>query len=348
MPAPVYMNTINRFSGDGVTTDWNINFTGGYLRRAHVKGIVTNEAGTVVLRTLTINDPADFIGPNQIRVSPAAVAGEVVVLFRDTPKDLPLVNFTDGSLISEKNLDLTVQQAVFIAAEMVDKFGTTDGKVDVILSEAELAAVAAAAAAEAAALVADNFDTLDATVTAALAAQDVLIAAQGVTIGDAITAQDDAIAAAVLAQDAVIADAVADLATLSGTVAADIAAQDVAIAGIAATVAGALHYDISIYSGVAPAFGQVLVSIQLPYACTIPGDFAGSYLHALNLPATNATLTVRKNGADFGSLTLTPAGAVTRACAATSFVAGDRIDVVSNYSGAGFSGMGFVVSTIVD
>lgn len=139
MPAPVYLNTINRFSGDGVTTDWNINFTGGYLRRAHVKGIVTNSDGTETLRTLTISDPADFIGPNQIRVSPAAAAGEVVVLFRDTPKDLPLVDFSDGSLISEKNLDLIVKQAVFISAEMVDKFGQTDGRTTVALDTAQLA-----------------------------------------------------------------------------------------------------------------------------------------------------------------------------------------------------------------
>lgn len=143
MPAPVYMNSINRFSGDGVTTDWNINFTGGYLRRAHVKGIVTNADGTETLRTLTISDPADFIGPNQIRVSPAAVVGEVVVLFRDTPKDLPLVDFSDGSLISEKNLDLIVQQAVFIAAEMVDKFGETDGRTTIALDTAQLAALSA-------------------------------------------------------------------------------------------------------------------------------------------------------------------------------------------------------------
>ena len=347
MPAPVYMNSINRFSGDGVTTDWNINFAGGYLRRAHVKGIVTNLEGTVVLRTLTIADPADFIGPNQIRVSPAAIVGEVVVLFRDTPKDLPLVNFTDGSLVSERNLDLIAQQAVFIAAEMVDKFGDTDGKVDVILSDAELASVAAAAAAEAAGLVAANFDILEADVTAALAAQDVLIAAQGVTIGDAITAQDDAIAAAVLAQDGVIATQTGTIATLVADTDAAVAGQDAAIAAIAATVEGALHYDISVYSGVTPAFGQVLMSIPLPYACSVPAGMVGSMLSALNLPASSATLTVRKNGADFGTITISPAGVVTKAAAATSFVAGDLIDIVSSYSGSGFSGVGCVVSTIV-
>lgn len=187
MPAPVYMNSINRFSGDGVTTDWNINFAGGYLRRAHVKGIVTNADGTTVLRTLTIADPGDFIGPNQIRVSPAAVAGEIVVLFRDTPKDLPMVDFTDGSLISERNLDLIAQQAVFIAAEMVDRFGDTLEAVNVnvaavngALSAVTVAQANAAASAASAAAAVSAVSVIQGQITAF---QSVLTAYQSVIDG---------------------------------------------------------------------------------------------------------------------------------------------------------------------
>jgi hypothetical protein len=119
MPA-TYLNSINRFPGDGVTTDWGINFAGGYLRRSHVKSYTLNAAGTIVrLNTLT---DASFISEFVVRVTPAASATETVVIYRETPVDLPLVDFVDGSNITEANLDLVTKQAVFIGAETADKF----------------------------------------------------------------------------------------------------------------------------------------------------------------------------------------------------------------------------------
>lgn len=108
--------SIHRFTGDGSKTDWEFNFAGGYISREHVKATVRD-----------VNDleqPVSFtwVGPYTIRIVPAVAAGRRLTVRRDTPKDLPLVDYTDGAIINEKNLDTTAMQAVFITAEMVDEF----------------------------------------------------------------------------------------------------------------------------------------------------------------------------------------------------------------------------------
>jgi len=105
--------------GDGVKTDWEINFSGGYIRREHIKAYVTQPSG--------VNEPTAlaWLGPNTVQIVPPVPNGYAGAIYRDTPKDAPLVDFTDGAIISEQTLDITTKQAVFAAAEMVDKFATT-------------------------------------------------------------------------------------------------------------------------------------------------------------------------------------------------------------------------------
>lgn len=109
--------TMNEFTGDGVTGTYEINFIGGYLNLRHVKGESLDTVNGI--RTdLTL----DFIGPNTVRVSPVPGVGHVVTIYRDTPKDLPLISFTDGAMITAPNLDRNAKQAVFGVAEMLDRF----------------------------------------------------------------------------------------------------------------------------------------------------------------------------------------------------------------------------------
>lgn len=113
---PTFKYSINRFPGDGVTNVWNLNFAGGYLRREHVKAYTEDAVGNTVERTI------EFLSDNQVRVEPAVALGLTLVVYRDTPKDSPLANFTDGSVVNEKNLDLVTEQSIFGVAEMVDRF----------------------------------------------------------------------------------------------------------------------------------------------------------------------------------------------------------------------------------
>lgn len=169
---PTFKYSINRFPGDGATTVWNLNFAGGYLRREHVKAYTEDALGNTVERTL------EFLSDNQIRVTPAVTLGRVLVVYRDTPKDKPLVDFSDGSVVNENNLDLVTEQSIFGVAEMVDRFveiasGNEQAIVQSALAlekagTAETAAVSAETAAAAASAVASEvaleFDALVETV----------------------------------------------------------------------------------------------------------------------------------------------------------------------------------------
>lgn len=104
---------------DGTDTLWNFQFTGGYLDKKHVKAKMTSPDG-LTTELVPINYNADFIGPFQLQVIPAIPAGYQFTIYRDTPKDLPIVNFVDGGRISEISLDTNAKQAVFIASETID------------------------------------------------------------------------------------------------------------------------------------------------------------------------------------------------------------------------------------
>lgn len=113
------LDSVNRWLGDGVTTDWDFSFSGGYIDRAHVKTYVQDADGVRVY-----HEP-EFITGFRVRILPAAPAGSTVTIFRFTPRDLPLVEFEDGTAITEPALNLMARQAVFIAAEFTDATTTT-------------------------------------------------------------------------------------------------------------------------------------------------------------------------------------------------------------------------------
>jgi hypothetical protein len=134
------------YLADGTTTSWNFNFAGGYIDKAHVKVAVTPVGGVETAVPIT---EANFIGPAQLLLTPPVSAGALLVIYRDTPKDLPLVDFTDGSGLSDTALDVNAKQAVFIAAEVTDAIGNIDVAAAVAASEAATIAAAEAAAANA-------------------------------------------------------------------------------------------------------------------------------------------------------------------------------------------------------
>lgn len=103
--------------GDGSTTSWEFNFAGGYISRDHVKAFTQD----LVTGELRIISPLVFTGPNTVVISPAVPPQQRLVIYRDTPKTLPIVDYTEGSIINERNLDVSNLQSVFIAAELADR-----------------------------------------------------------------------------------------------------------------------------------------------------------------------------------------------------------------------------------
>lgn len=166
---PDYRYSINRFTGDGTQTIWNLNFAGGIISRDHVSAYLVNEDGTYSPLGF------DWISDGSVDVTPAVDADQAFVFYRNTPKGQPLVDFTGGAAFTERNMDMLAKQAVFVGAEMVDRFADV-GDQSEAATIASLAAVATADAADEkadAALSAANSasDTAEGAVTIAMATE---------------------------------------------------------------------------------------------------------------------------------------------------------------------------------
>jgi tRNA threonylcarbamoyladenosine modification (KEOPS) complex Cgi121 subunit len=112
---PNYRYSINHFPGDGERTLWDINFAGGFIKRDHVKAVVTtpNDIKTSV-EIIWLSDAT-------IQITPPVPFRHILTVYRETPKNTPIANFHDGAVVNEQNLDDNAKQAVFIAAEAIDR-----------------------------------------------------------------------------------------------------------------------------------------------------------------------------------------------------------------------------------
>ncbi|CDL65196.1 hypothetical protein [Burkholderia phage Bp-AMP2] len=110
-------NSMQEYPGKGTNGPFEFNFAGGYIDPSHVKAYRYDPVSARTYpQTLT------FLGPNQVRTSDVIPVGQYVVLYRDTPKNQPLVDYSEGAVMDEANLDKSNDQSVFIAAEMLDRF----------------------------------------------------------------------------------------------------------------------------------------------------------------------------------------------------------------------------------
>jgi len=164
---PDYRYSINRLLGDGTKLVWDVNFAGGFISRDHIKLYVINPDGTTSPRLFT------WITDSSISITPSLALNEVAICYRDTPKDAPLVNFSDGSVFNESNLDTLAEQSVFVAAETLDRFADVS---DVsaaanVTATAALAAVTSATANSAAAVTTANAAAGVASAAGVVAAQ---------------------------------------------------------------------------------------------------------------------------------------------------------------------------------
>lgn len=165
------------YDTDGSTTVWDFNFEGGYILQDHIKAYTETPAG---LRTPIVVTPAMLIGPWQLQITPALTAGNVLVIYRATPKDAPMVDFVDRGGVSEIALDTVARQAIFVAAEASDDVATSN--IDAAVEAASDAAASAVAAAASAASVAGQSAAAQASADdAAASALEAAVAAGSLT-----------------------------------------------------------------------------------------------------------------------------------------------------------------------
>lgn len=107
----------NRFAGDGTTTQYEINFVGQYIDRSHVKAYRVDNATQV--RTPVVIAPGQWLNATTITGFAPTPVGQTLVIYRDTPKP-PMVDFVNGSRLTEYNLDLVARQGLFVAMEALD------------------------------------------------------------------------------------------------------------------------------------------------------------------------------------------------------------------------------------
>lgn len=96
-----------RYEGDGSNT--NFAFTFPYIDQSHVKVRVNG-----VLTSYT------WLSGYTVSVSPAPAIGAVVEVRRETPKETAPVDFTDGSVLLESQLDLITNFNLYSAQEALD------------------------------------------------------------------------------------------------------------------------------------------------------------------------------------------------------------------------------------
>jgi hypothetical protein len=142
----IQLDSQNHWIADGSQTVWDFNFSGGYINKAHVRAYMESADAVPVRTDISIDYEHDFVGPYQLLIEPAVPAFSKLVIYRATPKDLPLVDFQDGGGITEQNLDIAHQQAVFLAQESADYLGVTTTADLLDLAQDSLANAGAAAA----------------------------------------------------------------------------------------------------------------------------------------------------------------------------------------------------------
>ncbi|BAP34930.1 tail fiber protein [Ralstonia phage RSJ5] len=193
--------SMNRFQCDGVANVFSINFAGvapGYLDRGHIKFyVITAADGTKTDAAVVPSGAFQSDTHIKLEATPGVPypTGKWVVIYRDTPKSQPIVNFTDGAVINEENLDTSSEQGVYVAAEMTDRFEEILGSnYEVIDRAAEALATANEAldSAAAANVTAGNAVTSAGAANATAAAAVDSAAAANTTAGNAVTTANGA------------------------------------------------------------------------------------------------------------------------------------------------------------
>lgn len=115
-----------KYNGDGVTTDYSINFEGGWINATDIIAyhtVVGDRDDIVQLGVTLLNStPTDTGTMGTVRVSSPVPVGRVLYIVRQTQRGEPLVDFVNRSMLTEANLNIITEQAIYSVAEMEDQF----------------------------------------------------------------------------------------------------------------------------------------------------------------------------------------------------------------------------------
>ena len=103
-----------RYVADGTTDEFDVPFD--FVNRTHVK--VTIDGVPPVL-------PIRWAGENRIKIADRIAAGSIVELRRETPISSRLVDFQNGSVLTEEELDTALNQIFFLQQELRDRTSDT-------------------------------------------------------------------------------------------------------------------------------------------------------------------------------------------------------------------------------
>lgn len=110
--------SILTFPGDGVTTQWTLNFASGYLNKADITCRVNEEvdgSGYPAYRTIT------WISETLVEISGAVPGvGEDVVFQRTTDNDVPINSYSGGDAFSSSAIDTSLLQLLLVTQENSD------------------------------------------------------------------------------------------------------------------------------------------------------------------------------------------------------------------------------------
>lgn len=225
----------NNFTGDGNTTQWNINFADGYISPSDVRARYVDSTGEFVDIAVT------SVNANVVTITPPQPDGRVFQIYRDTRKDSPLVDFSDGAILNETSLDTLATQAIMVAAESSDLANS----LSVVAYDALYTAIDAATDATTAEQAAVSAQTSATLAQSAAADAQLSAAAAQTSAGNANTAANSAVSAAntatttanAAATAAATAATKADAATATANSAATSASNALSSAASASTAA---------------------------------------------------------------------------------------------------------------
>lgn len=107
--------TFNLYSGDGVTTQFDLSFA------------YTDEA-TIHVTVDGVAVEFTFINPSRVELTTAPASGTTVKIARITPVDTPVVDFEDGAIVRAEDLDLAVGQVLNRAEELGSEIDDTSSR----------------------------------------------------------------------------------------------------------------------------------------------------------------------------------------------------------------------------